>query len=74
MARKRYSDEDILKLLREIELKHAHQLLCQTDLPMMEVCVASGFASKSNFAHWYRQQYRQMPTQARKLCFTGAAG
>ncbi|KIC11639.1 hypothetical protein RA19_06345 [Leisingera sp. ANG-M1] len=66
--------ETPMTVYRNIRLEHAHQLLYQTDLPMMEVCIASGFASKSNFAHWYRERYGQMPSQARKTRYTGAAG
>ncbi|WP_424980040.1 GlxA family transcriptional regulator [Leisingera sp. S232] len=66
--------ETPMAVYRNIRLEHAHQLLYQTDLPILEVCVASGFASKSNFSHWYRERYGQMPSQARKLRYTGAAG
>ncbi|WP_343211859.1 helix-turn-helix domain-containing protein (plasmid) [Aliisedimentitalea scapharcae] len=66
--------ETPMTVYRNIRLEHAHQLLYQTDLPIMEVCVASGFTSNSNFSHWYRERYGQKPTEARKLRYTGVAG
>ena len=62
-----------MTVYRNIRLDRAHQLLGQTDLSLMEVCVASGFSSKSNFVHWYRERYGQNPAQARKLRYSGTA-
>lgn len=66
--------ETPMAVYRNIRLEHAHQLLYQTDLPILEVCVASGFTSNSNFSHWYRVRYGQNPNQARKMRYTGGAG
>ena len=66
--------ETPMTVYRNIRLEHAHQLLCQTDLPMMEVCLASGFATRSIFVRWYRERYGQIPAQARKMRYTGMAG
>ena len=63
--------ETPMTVYRNIRLDHAHQLLRQTDLPLMEVSLASGFATKPNFARWYRTRYGQTPSDSRKMRYTG---
>ena len=43
MARKRYSDEDVLKLLSEIDV-HLHD-----DLDVLSACRKAGISDKSNY-------------------------
>jgi putative transposase len=45
MARKRYSDEDVLKLLREIDL-HLHE-----GLDVVSACRKAGISDKSHY-YW----------------------
>jgi transcriptional regulator GlxA family with amidase domain len=54
---------------RGLRLEHAHQLIRQTNMSIVEICVASGFATLSNFSRWYRHQYGQTPSQSRSAAF-----
>ncbi|WP_308443951.1 helix-turn-helix domain-containing protein [Leeia speluncae] len=44
-----------------LRLERARQLLKQTGLGVMEVCVACGFESSTYFARAYRQRFGQSP-------------
>lgn len=44
-----------------LQLEHANQLLHQTDMPISEVALASGFNSQSHFSKVYRGQYGLSP-------------
>lgn len=63
--------ETPMTVYRNIRLDHAKGLLLQTDLPIVEICAASGFASKSNFVQWYRKRFNELPTKTRLLRYTG---
>lgn len=45
----------------ERRLERARQLLCQTDMPVLEVALACGFVSASHFSKCYRQTYGKSP-------------
>lgn len=51
----------------EARLRHARQLLSQTSLSILEVALASGFASASHFAKSYRALFGHPPRQERAL-------
>ena len=57
--------ETPMAVYRNIRLDHANRLLLQTDLPIIEICAATGFASKSNFIQWYRRRFEELPTKTR---------
>jgi transcriptional regulator GlxA family with amidase domain len=45
----------------KLRLEHARALLRQTELSMVEVAVATGFANASHFAHAYRRRFSCTP-------------
>ncbi len=49
----------------ELRLERARQLLYQSDMPIVDVAIASGFASPSHFSKCYRQMYSKSPRQER---------
>ena len=51
----------------EVRLQKARNLLLQTDMPILEVGVASGFLSSSHFARWYKLIYGLSPYQERLM-------
>lgn len=51
----------------ELRLEYAHHLLLQSELPIVEVAIASGFISASHFSKCYRMVYANSPQADRKL-------
>lgn len=49
-----------------LRLERARELLLHTDLPVVDVAVATGFATGSHFSHCYRARYGVTPTEARQ--------
>ncbi|MFY0736442.1 GlxA family transcriptional regulator [Aurantimonas sp. NFXS3] len=49
----------------EIRLDRARHLLLQSQLPIVEIAVASGFVSASHFSKCYRELYSRSPQQER---------
>jgi transcriptional regulator GlxA family with amidase domain len=49
----------------ELRLDHARMLLSQTTHPILDVAVASGFASASHFSRCYRMLYGRKPSDER---------
>jgi AraC family carnitine catabolism transcriptional activator len=50
---------------RDIRLDRARGLVTQTDMPLSEVAVASGFSSQVNFSRAYRERYGMAPRSDR---------
>ena len=50
---------------RDLRLQRARQLVLQTGLSMMEVAVATGFASAAHFAKAYREKFGRTPSDHR---------
>jgi transcriptional regulator GlxA family with amidase domain len=48
-----------------LRLGHARQLLFQTDMPLIEVSIESGFISGSHFSKCYRTEFELAPTADR---------
>ncbi|QTF92965.1 helix-turn-helix domain-containing protein [Halomonas sp. BM-2019] len=46
-----------------LRLEHAHQLLTETDLDVLAVALACGFASSSSFSRAFRARYGQAPRE-----------
>ena len=51
---------------RDIRLDHARALVRQTDRPLLDVAVASGFSNQSHFSRLYRQRFKVSPTIDRR--------
>ena len=49
----------------ELRLERARHLLYQSDLPIVDVAMACGFASPSHFSKCYRQMYGKSPRRER---------
>jgi transcriptional regulator GlxA family with amidase domain len=49
----------------ELRLRRAQLLLRQTTMPIVQVAVASGFASASHFARCYREMFNRAPRAER---------
>ncbi len=45
----------------KLRLEHARTLLHQTEMSMVEIAVATGFANASHFAHAYRSRFGRTP-------------
>ena len=50
---------------RWLRLERARQLLRETTLPVLDVALATGFASSSQFARAYRRAFREPPSATR---------
>ncbi len=61
-----------MKVYRNLRLARARQMLVQTNLPISEISVASGFSSAATFAKWYRLKYCEQPAVSRQQAFCGA--
>ena len=66
MARKRYSDEDYLSMLREIEL----QLSSGSEVP--SVCRSAGIGDATYYT--WRKKFGRMGLSARRRCDPAAGG
>ena len=49
----------------EARLTRARHLLLNTDLPLIEIAIACGFASSSHFSKCYRERYGTSPYRER---------
>lgn len=49
----------------ELRLRRARLLLRQTEMPVLQIAVAAGFASASHFARCYRQFFKHSPREER---------
>jgi AraC family transcriptional regulator of adaptative response / DNA-3-methyladenine glycosylase II len=61
-----------VELAQTLRLLLARRLLAGTDLPVIEVALASGFSSLRRFNALFRQRYRLKPTELRKRRAPGA--
>lgn len=52
-----------------LRLERARQLLRQTNIPILEVALATGFTSHSYFAQSYRNQFGRAPSEERRKSF-----
>lgn len=62
---RRYLNRSPKRYYMETRLSRARNLLMQTDLSIIEVALASGFASPSHFSKCYRAQYGSTPYRER---------
>ncbi|WP_370528975.1 GlxA family transcriptional regulator [Paracoccus sp. AK26] len=61
----RYLNRSPKRYYLEARLARARQLLLNTDLPLIEIAVACGFASSSHFSKCYRERYATSPYRER---------
>lgn len=54
-----------------LRLDRARELLRQTSLPLLEIAVATGFASASHFSRAYRQRFKRPPRAERTRAAAG---
>lgn len=52
-----------------LRLERARQLLRQTNMPILDVAIATGFASHSYFAQSYRTQFGRPPSEERRKTY-----
>ena len=62
---RRYLNRSPKRYYMEMRLQRARNLLMQTDMPVIEVALACGFASPSHFSKCYRAQYGSTPYRER---------
>ena len=56
-----------------LRVDHARELLTYSDQPLLAVAVASGFASTSHFAGWFRRFHGMRPSELREQARRGLA-
>jgi transcriptional regulator GlxA family with amidase domain len=54
---------------RQLRLQRAREMLRQTDLTVLEIAMASGFSSSSDFSRVYRRAFHQSPHQDRATIY-----
>ncbi|MEP4420704.1 MAG: helix-turn-helix domain-containing protein, partial [Nitratireductor sp.] len=52
-----------------LRLERARELLRQTNLPILDVAIATGFTSHSYFAQSYRLQFGRLPSEERRTAY-----
>lgn len=62
---RRYLDRSPKRYYMELRLQKARNLLMQTDMSVINVALACGFASPSHFSKCYRAQYETTPYRER---------
>lgn len=62
---RRYLDRSPKRYYMELRLQKARNLLIQTDMSVINVALACGFASPSHFSKCYRAQYETTPYRER---------
>ena len=62
---RRYLDRSPKRYYLELRLKKARSLLLQTDMSVINVALACGFASPSHFSKCYRSHYSTTPYRER---------
>ena len=64
---RRYLNRSPKRYYLELRLKEARKLLLQTNLPVIDVALACGFASPSHFSKSYRAYFGKTPYRERGL-------
>lgn len=63
---KRYLGTSPTRHYLALRIERAHELLTYTNKPILEIAIASGFASTSHFSHWFRRFHGQRPSEVRE--------
>ncbi|MBO9443300.1 helix-turn-helix domain-containing protein [Phaeobacter italicus] len=69
----RHFQRSPLSVYRALRTERAHQLLTQTDIPVRQVAVATGFGSYQNLSQHIRETYGHSPDVIRRSAFRGVA-
>ncbi|APX18166.1 helix-turn-helix domain-containing protein [Phaeobacter inhibens] len=69
----RHFDRSPLSVYRALRVERAHQLLTQTDIPVRQVAVATGFGSYQSLSQHIRETYGHSPDVIRRSAFRGVA-
>ncbi|APG49414.1 helix-turn-helix domain-containing protein [Phaeobacter porticola] len=69
----RHFDRSPLSVYRALRVERAHQLLTQTDIPIRQVAVATGFGSYQSLSQHIRETYGHSPDVIRRSAFRGVA-
>lgn len=67
----RYLGRTPKRYYMELRLERAHNLLLQTELSVIEIALACGFASAAHFSKCYRTQYGNTPYRQRSTVTSG---
>ncbi|GAA4912306.1 AraC family transcriptional regulator [Mucilaginibacter defluvii] len=62
----RVSNKGFSQFVTELRVKHACQLLTETDLPVAEIAERSGFKTLSNFNKLFKDQMQKKPSEYKK--------
>jgi transcriptional regulator GlxA family with amidase domain len=65
---RRHLGHGIHKQYSSMRLERARQLLRETTLPVLDVAIATGFTSSSQFARAYRRSFGEPPSRTRLSC------
>lgn len=63
---KRYLHTTPTRFINELRLKHAHHLLCSTDMLIVDVCESCGFHNLSHFYARFKEMFGCSPSALRK--------
>ncbi|MFV1591200.1 helix-turn-helix domain-containing protein [Phaeobacter sp. JH20_36] len=69
----RHFERSPLSVYRSLRIERAHQLLTQTDIPLRQVAVATGFGSYQSLSQHIRETYGHAPDVIRRSAFRGPA-
>jgi len=69
----RYARVSPTRYYLSLRVDRARELLTYSDLPLLEVSVASGFTSTSHFAQWFRRFHGMRPSELRERARKGLA-
>ncbi|WP_375571636.1 AraC family transcriptional regulator [Ahrensia marina] len=64
----RCTSENFSRMINGFRIRNAQAMLRDTDLPVTEIMLSSGFVSKSNFNTEFRRVSGQTPSQFRNAC------
>jgi len=62
----RYLSRTPMKYYRDLRLEHARQLVEQTDMPLTEIAIASGFSTRAQLSKKFHEEFDLTPSTLRK--------
>lgn len=63
---KRHINQTPIEIINQTRLIYAKNLLCNTDISIMDICFDSGFENPSHFYHLFKKQFGTSPANFRK--------
>lgn len=64
---KKYINKTPIEYLTEFRLRKGVELLCRTDMTVLEICYSVGFSGASYFSEIFKKYYKCTPTEYRKI-------